>query len=364
LITEYYNYYTLKLNNHEITKKFFSIKQKAILGLKIYHETGKWDFNHLKKGSSLIIKNPYFLNYLNELNEYLSKITKLKASTKHRYEVEFKKIFIFLESKNQKDFSQLTIQFVEEYMTQMHKSNPNSMDFVIRGTEFVINYLYNQGLISINPDIDLSILNPQKSNTILITTFTKQEIISLLENIDRKTVMGKRDYAILVLAITTGLRKADIASLQLEDINWVDKSIRKIQCKTTVETKIPLINNAVNALADYILNGRPKLNYKQIFLTVRPPIRPLLSGSLNNVLKYNFIRAGVNNKFIARFHCLRRTNLTILSQDDNPIDLVALCAGHSDLSSVDRYISVSPTMVECCLPLKGIEPKGWEDSNV
>jgi site-specific recombinase XerD len=354
----------LKLNNHEITKKFFSIKQKTILGLEIYHKTGKWNFNHLKKVSPLIIKCPYFLNYLNELNEYLSKTTKLKASTKHKYEVEFKKIFIFLESKNQKDFSQLTIQFIEEYMTQMHKSNPKSMDSVIRCTKYIIHYLYNQGLVSIAPDIDLSILNTQKSNTILITTFNKQEIITLLENIDRKTIMGKRDYAILVLAITTGLRKVDIASLQFEDINWVEKSIRKIQCKTTVEIKIPLINNAINALADYILNGRPKLNYKQIFLTVRPPIRPLPSGSFNNVLKYNFIRAGINNKFIARFHCLRRTNLTILSQDDNPIDLVASCAGHSDLSSIDRYISVSPNMGECCLTLKGIEPKGWEDSNV
>ena len=86
---------------------------------------------------------------------------------------------------------------------------------------------------------------------------------------DRSTPMGKRDYAILLLAVRLGMRASDIRLLCLPDIDFKNRKISYIQFKTDVPQTLSLLPEIEDALRDYIENGRPKTDEPYIFLTYR-----------------------------------------------------------------------------------------------
>ena len=109
------------------------------------------------------------------------------------------------------------------------------------------------------------------------SVWDKELIDKLLSAVDRSSPKGKRDYAMLLLACRLGLRIGDIRDLTLDQINWeASETISLIQSKTQRPLTLPLINEVGNALIDYIKYGRPKTNYRQIFLRLKPPLYSFL----------------------------------------------------------------------------------------
>lgn len=101
---------------------------------------------------------------------------------------------------------------------------------------------------------------------------TVNELVSMAIDellIDMDSAMGKRDYAIISLAATTGLRAADIIKLKLEDINWEKSELRFIQSKTGGAISLPLIEETADAIKNYILNARPESECNEIFLRIK-----------------------------------------------------------------------------------------------
>ena len=91
---------------------------------------------------------------------------------------------------------------------------------------------------------------------------TKDEIQRTVAQVDRSTVMGKRDYAIILLSVRNGLRGSDIINLKLTDIDWRGGEIRLIQKKTGNPLALPLLPDVGEALKECILNGRPDSHSK------------------------------------------------------------------------------------------------------
>ena len=104
------------------------------------------------------------------------------------------------------------------------------------------------------------------------SVWSTKDIAKLLENIDRTTAIGKRDYAILLLIIKLGLRKIDVITLRFADINWNNKTINIVQQKTKEPVSLPLLNDVGWAIIDYIKNGRPQSEIENVFLTHKNPI--------------------------------------------------------------------------------------------
>ena len=88
-------------------------------------------------------------------------------------------------------------------------------------------------------------------------------------SIDRGGSVGKRDYAMFLLASRLGLRASDIAKLKFADINWENNEITIIQYKTNKEIILPLLTDIGNAIIDYLQYGRPKSTSQQIFISSR-----------------------------------------------------------------------------------------------
>ncbi len=105
-----------------------------------------------------------------------------------------------------------------------------------------------------------------------IPSFYNPDEIAIIENsIDRSNPLGKRNYALLLLATRLGLRASDIANLKMEDIDWRKNEIDIIQQKTKNLVRLPLISIVGNAIIDFLKYGRPDfISSAYIFHSFKP----------------------------------------------------------------------------------------------
>jgi integrase/recombinase XerD len=89
---------------------------------------------------------------------------------------------------------------------------------------------------------------------------------------------GKRDWAILMLLVTYGLRGREVAALTLDDIDWKRDHLRVPERKAGHSTAFPLSPSVGEALADYLQHGRPWSDERRVFLRAVAPFEPI-SGS-------------------------------------------------------------------------------------
>lgn len=118
------------------------------------------------------------------------------------------------------------------------------------------------------------------------------EIERLLAGCDRKTSVGRRDYAVLSLLARLGLRGAEAADLQLGDIDWRAGEVAVTGKGSRVE-RLPLPAPAGEALAQWLTGTRPGCQSRAVFVTVRRPYRQLTPEAVRQVMGRACDRAGL-----------------------------------------------------------------------
>jgi integrase/recombinase XerD len=101
-----------------------------------------------------------------------------------------------------------------------------------------------------------------------------EDVLRLLRSVDRATAKGRRDYAMLLLIATYGLRVGEVARLELDDIAWRDRHIRVPRPKVGTSLLLPLTDEVTSALQDYLRHDRPRSIHRRVFLRVREPQGP------------------------------------------------------------------------------------------
>lgn len=244
------------------------------------------------------------------------------------------------------DFSQVNVNgCVTSFATHYAGGLGSAISYV----RLFLRFLYEHGLT----EIDLSSSLPElvAARKIFHEGFTEDELERLLEHPDRDTAIGKRDYAMMVLAAQSGLRACDVVRLELGSIDWRTREIRLIQHKTGEPLTLPLEPESGNAIADYILNGRPDSVIPSIFLCHTGVLRPLDARSASSVVSKHMKQAGIPAKRRA-FHALRRTFGTRLLQNEVSFELIQQLLGHRDMDSMKPYLSIDEQGLKmCALPL-------------
>ena len=120
------------------------------------------------------------------------------------------------------------------------------------------------------------------------------QVHQLLTGIDRGTPKGRRNYAVLLLLARLGLRAGEIASLQLDDIDWTTGTMH-VRTKGGRCNAFPLTHEIGEAITDYLCNGRPRGDSRRVFLRAKAPIRGFRGGSTVVGIVGSIVnRAGVN----------------------------------------------------------------------
>jgi integrase len=188
---------------------------------------------------------------------------------------------------------------------------------------------------------------------------TQEEVVAILNVIDRRIPHGKRDYAIILLGVVTGLRAGDISKLRLSDIDWKNGEVRIVQSKTGVALALPLTTEVGAALEDYILNGRQETDCDTVFLSLHAPHRGFANGVAIEDLFDDYRKKArlPRDAFDGRgFHSLRRAIGKNLVTAGVPIETVAQVIGDKKIDSTKKYVALdSRHLKECALDFTGIE---------
>ncbi len=121
----------------------------------------------------------------------------------------------------------------------------------------------------------------------------EDQIRQLLASIDRRTAIGRRDYAIVLLLARLGLRAGEVAFLGLEDIDWAAGHV-SIRGKRGQRTALPLPGDVGRAIAAYLRHGRPPSTSRRVFLRGKAPIGGFASqGGIGSLIRHALQRAGI-----------------------------------------------------------------------
>jgi len=171
---------------------------------------------------------------------------------------------------------------------------------------------------------------------------TRKEIQTALSIIDKRTTMGKRDYAIILLLSTYGLRGIEVSNLRLDDIDWRTSRIYIRNRKAGNSSVYPLAKSAGEALLSYLRCGRPKKSYRQVFLSLLAPHKPISSAAIRQILKNYLNRAGIKTDRVGA-HTLRYSCAQHLFEQGFSIKTIGDYLGHRSLSSTQSYIKIDIT---------------------
>lgn len=168
------------------------------------------------------------------------------------------------------------------------------------------------------------------------------EVERILAGVDRSTAVGRRDYAILLLAACYGLRPCDIRQLSLDDIDWRAGRIDLRQLKTGRPLALPLLPDVAIALSEYIRNGRPVSSHRTVFLRHRAPFEPFApENNLTANMRGALQRAGLAGRTGRRgMYLFRHTLATRLLAGGRPLKIIADVLGHASTDTTYGYTRV------------------------
>ncbi len=170
--------------------------------------------------------------------------------------------------------------------------------------------------------------------------WTAAEVGLVLDQIDRQSAIGKRDYAMVLLTARLGLRVGDLRCLELSWFDWRAKTLTLTQHKTGVALRLPVPGDVGWAVIDYIRHGRPEAGCAQVFVKHRYPFTAFGSSSSAGCrLRYYARRAGilVSAGRSHGLHSLRSALAVAMLQADTPPPVVTAVLGHATATTTAAH---------------------------
>jgi len=181
------------------------------------------------------------------------------------------------------------------------------------------------------------------------SVYTQAETGQLLSVIDRETHLGKRDYAIILLALLLGIRSGDIVDLKIQNIDFQSDVIEFAQSKTGVPQRLELLPELKDAIRGYMNARRPDTTCQHLFITRRAPFRPLTVKAVTMKITNYMEKAGIVTGGRKRGgHALRSTLAGELVSEKVPYEVVRKILGHEDTTSMKHYVKFDIEMLRSC----------------
>ena len=257
-------------------------------------------------------------------------------------------VLLFLDEakvKNLNDLTNLSAQSVVRVIVSIMTSRAPSFFKKLGAIRAYLHWLYQHKLIS--QDLSKCIYLRTPKTQPLIRLFPPEALNKLISNLDDSSDELIQLKAIIHLALFTGLRGVDLARLKVTDLDWKDRTISVAQSKTKVCITLPLTDATAIPLAKYLLEVRPEHAKTYVFCNIstglklsRRDISDLFRKYRDRILGNTFKGYGI--------HALRRTLGSCLFQEECDTHLIREILGHSDMSSLDRYMQADDKHLRLC----------------
>lgn len=159
---------------------------------------------------------------------------------------------------------------------------------------------------------------------------------ALLGSCDRRTTVGRRDYAVLIMLLRLGLRAGEVARLRLDDLDWRAGEL-VVRGKGARFDRLPMPVEVGEAITAYLQRGRPRSERREVFLSARAPYQPIASGTVGSTVRRACRRAGIDE---VGPHRLRHTVACEMVRAHVPLVEIAQVLRHNSLQSTAIYARV------------------------
>lgn len=162
----------------------------------------------------------------------------------------------------------------------------------------------------------------------------------LIDSCSKDGPQGLRDRAIVLLLLRLGLRAGDIANMRPTDIDWQDATLL-VRGKGRRDVRLPLPQDAGDAVLDYIEHARPPIAIDRVFLCLNAPFRPLRSGMIvSGIVRSALRRAGIDNPPSHGANLLRHTVATMMLRGGATLDAIGTVLRHKSPDTTAHYAKV------------------------
>lgn len=208
-----------------------------------------------------------------------------------------------------------------------------------------LKYLYKKGLTALELQKTIPSIIPKKN---LPSVYNRSELVRSLSGIDKSSVSGKRDYAILILLMTYVLRVRDLIELRIENINLQHCQLSFTQSKTGMHYAAELLPSIKNALESYLVVINPLKENGVVFYSTYAPYQSLSRGAVWSIVSRR-INAAVDSAGRHQgTHAIRSSLASGLIADDVPYPIVQNILGHADPNATKRYVAFDVVLLCKC----------------
>jgi site-specific recombinase XerD len=271
--------------------------------------------------------------------EYLRAERGLRQRTIHHYQHYLRRFERYLQHVGCQEISSLALPVVTGFITTAAQEfGSRAMVCLCSTLRVFLRYSHREGIL--RRDLSKLVEVPQHYRLADIPrSIGWDSVQKMLDQVDRRTVVGRRDYAVLLLMITYGLRAREVAHLVLDDIDWKRGRLHVRERKADHTTAYPLASVVGEAIIDYLRNGRPEVQSRELFWRQVAPRMPLTCQAISSVASKYLHRAGI---LVARpgSHTLRHTCVQRLVDSGFPLKTVGDYVGHRSSSSTMIYAKV------------------------
>ncbi|EJC82666.1 site-specific recombinase XerD [Rhizobium leguminosarum bv. trifolii WSM2297] len=234
---------------------------------------------------------------------------------------------------------EIVIGYVERHALDGSADSGKAMCVVIRA---FLRYLHLKGFISTAlADCVPSIRRWRLAG--LPTFLPPEKVQNVLDACDRTTAMGHRDYAVLMILAKLGLRASEVATLNLDDIDWQSGTIL-VHGKGRRQATMPLRHDVGTAIVAYIRHGRPASSCRRVFLRTLAPHVGFASGcAITMIAKQALERAGIDGYAHHGAHLFRHSLAT---------DLLRSGASFAEIGQLLRHRSIDSTRIYAKLDIE------------
>lgn len=262
-----------------------------------------------------------------------------------------KRMLLFLDQHGVSSVQGITAGKISEFFRSQIELDSRTVAIMLTASRVFFRHLYRKGFTQEDLSEKLPVIKANRKFR-LPRTWKQEDVLSVLNSIDRGNPVGKRDYAIIMLVTRYGLRSADVKTLKLSNLRWSENVIELVQNKTRNLLRLPLLRDVGWAIIDYLQNGRPHSEYPEVFLTCTVPIRPfgLNSCALNAILAKRVQQAGVtiSSEVPKGMHSLRHTLASVMLANDVELPVIASVLGHVTSEATSVYLHTDIARLRQC----------------
>jgi len=276
---------------------------------------------------------------IQEFSRYLTQERGLSAATVDNYTAVTGRFLTYRFGEGPVELAALQAHDLTGFvLTQAHRLSPKPAQLMVTALRSYLRFLYQRGEIA----VDLAAAVPTVADWRLARVpkyLQPEQVELLLERCDQDTVVGQRDYSILLLLARLGLRAGEVVHLHLEDVDWT-AGLLTVCGKGGRWRQLPLPVDVGEAVARYLRWGRPPCTTRRLFVRLRAPHAGFASSvAIDCIVSRALARADLSPPSRGA-HLLRHSLATRMLRSGASLAEIGQLLGHRLPQSTEIYAKV------------------------